>query len=84
MSGHTHDQWILPIARTRLNDSSVQKLDEQMHIQIPTYKDEYSDGYLGFHVESGRGPKPIGAIWMKFSKDSSTSPIECSFYKAHG
>lgn len=84
VSGHTHDQWILPIARTRLNDCSVQKLDEQIHISIPTYKDEYNDGYLGFHVESGRGPKPIGAIWMKFFKDSSTSPIECSFYKAHG
>ncbi len=83
ISGHTHDEWILPISRNRLSIDNRQYLDEQIHVQIPTYKDEYSDGYLGFHVESGRPPKPIGAIWMRTFKEDSRSPISVDFCKAH-
>jgi hypothetical protein len=82
ISGHTHDEWIMPISRNRLGADNKQFLDEQMHVQIPTYKDEYSDGYLGYHVETGKPPKPIGAIWMRIFKEDSRSPIEVDFYKA--
>ncbi len=64
-TGHTHDQWIVPIRRQRLNDRGVPYLDEQLHVRTPGYKDEYSL-MEGFHVERGRGPKPIGAAWLRF------------------
>lgn len=82
ISGHTHDEWIMPISRARLDSNHKPYLDEQMHVQIPTYKDEYGDGYGGFHIEKGRPPKPIGAIWMRIFKEDSKSPIEVDFNKA--
>jgi hypothetical protein len=82
ISGHTHDEWMLPIVRARITDNGDQYLHEQMHVKIPTYKDEYNNGFDGFHIEKGRPPKPIGAIWMKFHKESITSKIEVDFSKA--
>ena len=38
-----------------------------MHIQIPSYKDSYRDGYSygEWSIERGMPPKPVGAIWLK-------------------
>jgi hypothetical protein len=66
-SGHTHDEWRLPIARKRISDKGVPFVDEQLHIKCPTYKEEYGDGFGGWHVRRGAPPKPIGAIWLKFT-----------------
>ncbi len=82
ITGHTHDEWIMPIVRQRITDDGVQYLHEQVHVKIPTYKDEYNDGFDGFHIEKGRPPKPVGAIWMKFHKETATSKIEVDFSKA--
>lgn len=76
VTGHTHDEWEVPIARTRLDEAFNQYHDEQMHIQIPTYKDEYGKGIGGFHVERGGPPKPTGATWLTFRKETKDSPIE--------
>ncbi len=64
-TGHTHDQWVVPIRRARLSDLGVPFLDEQLHVRTPGYKDEFSP-MQGFHIEKGRGPKPIGAAWLRF------------------
>ena len=40
--------------------------DIQTHIKIPTYKEEYGDGFKGWHCERGAPPKPIGAVWLRF------------------
>ncbi len=81
LSGHTHDEWIVPISRTRLDSNGVQSLDEQIHVQIPSYKDEYSDGFGGWHIERGGPPKPNGAIWLRFSKESD-GPLAFDFLSA--
>lgn len=67
LSGHTHDEWIVPIQRSRLSMMGVPYLDEQLHIRVSGYKEEYQDGYGGYHVEGGRPPKPNGAAWLRFS-----------------
>lgn len=36
-------------------------------IRTATYKEEWNDGKMGFHVERGRGPKPLGGYWLKLS-----------------
>jgi hypothetical protein len=41
--------------------------DIQHHVRVGTYKDEYQDGFAGFHVEQGRTPEIIGAVEMKLS-----------------
>lgn len=67
VNGHTHDSWYVPIQRERLSAQGEIFQDTQHHIRIPSYKDEYKDGYDGFHVETWKPPKPIGAVWLKFS-----------------
>ena len=36
------------------------------YIRTGTYKDEYGEGAGGFHIERGRPPKPLGAVWLRF------------------
>lgn len=65
-SGHTHDSWIVPIARERLSQKGFQFQDVAYHVRTPTYKDEYRAGEGGWHVERGGPPKPLGAVWLRF------------------
>jgi hypothetical protein len=82
VSGHTHDEWVVPISQVGLDEHYRIKHSEQVHVSIPTYKDEYSDGWGGFHVEGGRPPKPIGALWLNFRKEDSNSPLSFDFNRA--
>lgn len=66
VNGHTHDDWHVEIARERISESGVIYQDIQHHIRTSTYKDEYRDGGDGWHVETGKPPKPIGARWVRF------------------
>jgi hypothetical protein len=70
VTGHIHEEWDLTISRLRINSRGQQYKDEQLHIQLPTYKEEYRDGSKGWHVEGGNPPKPIGAKWLIFKTDS--------------
>lgn len=65
-TGHIHDEYIVPIQRIRLTDGNQVQQVRQLHLSTPGYKDEYSDGYGGWHIERGAPPKPIGAIWLRF------------------
>ena len=64
-TGHTHDSWVVPIARERILLSDKVTMDYQTHIKTATYKDEYGAGEGGWHVERGGPPKPIGACWLR-------------------
>jgi len=74
-SGHTHDQWIVPIAREKLFKSGRIGMDEALHVRCGTYKDEYMDGFGGWHVERGGPPKGLGAMWLRFYVTSSTNNV---------
>jgi hypothetical protein len=65
-TGHIHDEYIVPIQRIRLNDMNQIEQVRQLHLCTPGYKDEYADGYGGWHIERGGPPKPTGAIWLRF------------------
>tara|TARA_R100001082_G_scaffold111266_1_gene94570 strand:- start:3256 stop:4116 length:861 start_codon:yes stop_codon:yes gene_type:complete len=73
VTGHTHDSWIVPIQRERIDRAGNVYLDTQTHVKTGTYKDEYHDGYGGWHIERGGPPKPLGAIWLRIWK-STTGP----------
>ena len=66
MNGHTHDSWVLPIARERLRDSGKIGRDIQWFVRTPGYKDSYRDGASGWENEKWMPPKPMGAIWLRF------------------
>lgn len=65
-TGHTHDAWETTIARVELTKQMEVRHTEQAHIKTPGYKQEYADGYRGFHVETGKPPKPLGGYWLRF------------------
>lgn len=66
-TGHTHDAWQVPIARVRLNqDNTEVEHTRQVHVRAAGYKEEYGDGYGGWHVERGGPPKPTGSVWLVF------------------
>ena len=70
-SGHTHDQWIVPIQREKLLANGDVGQDEALHVRCGGYKDEYADGFGNWHIERGAPPKPLGAMWLRFFVKSS-------------
>ncbi|MCR4374166.1 MAG: hypothetical protein NUW22_04895 [Acidobacteria bacterium] len=71
-TGHSHDAWQVPIARVRLNQDNTKIVhSNQYHLSTPGYKEEWQDGYEGWHVERGAPPKPTGAAWLTFKYAST-------------
>lgn len=66
VSGHTHDQWSMRFERTSLNSAGNVVRKNAVYIKCPTYKDEYKTGEGGWHIETGKPPKPLGAYWLRF------------------
>lgn len=62
VTGHTHDQWMMLHTRYRLNKAYDVTLEDQIHLKLGTYKNEFKTGN-GFAVEKIGLPKPIGG-WM--------------------
>ena len=69
VNGHTHDSWVVPIARERLNRKGHVARDLVHFVRTPAYKDEYRDDYGGFHTEKWGPPKPLGCVWLHFYYD---------------
>ena len=69
-TGHTHDEWIMPIQRARLTLHGRPYLDRSMHVRSPGYKDEFSE-QNGWAVERGMPPKPKGALWLRFYMENT-------------
>jgi hypothetical protein len=65
-TGHTHDSWMVPIERIRLGSDDKITMFRQTHIKGAGYKEEFRDGYGGWHIERGGPPKPTGAWWLRF------------------
>jgi len=65
VTGHIHEAWHLETVQERINKVNTPYLSTQHHVQLPTYKEEYLDG-VGWHVERGAPPKPLGGYWLRF------------------
>lgn len=65
-TAHIHESWVVPIKRERLTRRGVQYFDVAWHVSVPTYRDDFDDGFGGFHIDKGRPPKPMGCSWIEF------------------
>lgn len=65
-TGHVHEQWSRWIQRLRLSAQDKVYQDEVLHLKTATYKEEYGVGDGGWHVTTGKPPKPLGAYWLHF------------------
>lgn len=81
VSGHTHDSWVVPVARSRITASGTTYIDRQTHVRIPGYKDEFSGGD-GWHNHRGGPPKPNGAYWLRIFYDPSIDTIDYEISEA--
>jgi hypothetical protein len=70
ISGHIHSEYRRLLRRFRLDKSGTPYFDEQLHVSIPTYKDEF-DVKGGWHMEKTESPRPIGASWLIFTYRNS-------------
>ena len=48
----------------------------QHHIRTPGYQQGYGDGSKGWEVTSGKGPKPIGGVWLRMVVKSQRVTVE--------
>lgn len=76
VNGHIHESWVLAIPRERLSDAGVVYQDLQYHVRTATYKNDYGDGSGGWHIETGKPPKPRGAVWLRFYLERKHVRIE--------
>tara|TARA_R100000697_G_scaffold87001_1_gene98903 strand:- start:1276 stop:2091 length:816 start_codon:yes stop_codon:yes gene_type:complete len=63
VGGHIHESWAVEINRERLGTHGQTWIDTQWHLQLPTYKDEFSVKGDGWWHETGKGPRPMGGWW---------------------
>lgn len=65
VTGHIHESTSVVLPRLRLSSAGITYLDEQTHITLATYKQEFDLGG-GWHLERGAPPKPLGGMWLRF------------------
>lgn len=65
LSGHIHEKWMVTLMQERVTNNGRVELAEQVHISLPTYKDEYDVKSSDYHMLNNRPPKPLGAFWME-------------------
>lgn len=65
-SGHVHESWCVSHMKNTVTSLGKAYAYECLFICCPGYKDEHSP-MEGWHVETGKAPKPKGAWWLKFS-----------------
>jgi hypothetical protein len=72
VSGDIHESWAVENVVVKMSDSGRVFLAPQIHVQLPTFKQEYHMGG-GYHIEKGRPPKPLGGYWLEFYYDGSVA-----------
>jgi len=67
VSGHIHKKYFFPIERAAVNRRGLVKNKTIHMIRCASYKPEYEDGFSGWAVEKGIGPRPLGGWLIEFS-----------------
>jgi hypothetical protein len=72
--GHVHELYYHQNMIHRYDRSTKTLIQKPVHqLRTATYKEEWDGGYMGFHTERGRGPKPLGGYWLKLETSRNSS-----------
>jgi hypothetical protein len=82
VGGHIHESWSLDLCRVGLGLHGEEQVKDQLHLCIPTYKEEFTDQADGFHHEKEGPPKPLGAWWLILNYDSLTGKFKFNSMRA--
>ena len=62
--GHVHELYTMFTSKHTLDYNRVPTLIDILHVRTAAYKEEYQDGYGGWHIERGAPPKPVGGVML--------------------
>lgn len=79
--GHIHESWVHHDIVDSLPSSGVPRRRDVWSLRTAGYKDEYQGGD-GWHIETGKPPKPLGAWWMCLRFDCRAMRLAPSFEEA--
>jgi len=65
--GHVHNDYETTYAVEYLDNQMQSKQKNILMVRTSTYKEEYGTGRMGWHVERGAPPKPIGGRWLELN-----------------
>lgn len=82
LSAHTHDAFVVPIANEKLSDGGHVYKGEQLHVQVPSFKDDTTGIVDGYSIEKEHSPKPLGAYWLVFTFDRDLDRVVFDAYRA--
>jgi len=68
--GHVHEHGYKNFPKELLSPDGEVKIKNSISLRGSTYKEEYGDGFGGWHIERGAPPKPLGSWWLRFFKQS--------------
>lgn len=81
VSGHIHNEWIVPLPVVSVNQKGIITKKEQTHISLGTYKD---DSFTGGWADTKEFPPPnMGGCWIKFEFDTNRGIVKESFLRAN-
>ena len=75
-SGHIHESFVMEVQRERVSDQGTLYQDTQWHLQLPSYKDEFSGDGSGWWHETGKSPRPKGAWWLDLKLNHTETRCE--------
>lgn len=62
--GHSHNDYEVTYQMEYMDRDHKPQTRSVLMLRCSTYKDEFADGHSGYHVERGRGPRPIGGRFL--------------------
>lgn len=82
VGGHIHESWAMEMCRVGVNDSGREVVNDQLHLCVPTYKEEFTNLGDGFHHEKEGPPKPLGGWWLRFFWDTTKHKFGYEYMRA--
>lgn len=76
VSGHIHERWAVTNMQEAISLQGKRSLRQQVHVTLPTYKQEYHPDHYDYHVLNERPPKPLGGCWLRLSIDGRTGEFK--------
>ena len=82
VGGHIHEAWAMEMCRVGVNEGGREVVCDQLHLCVPTYKEEFTHLGSGFHHEREGAPKPLGGWWLRFFWDLSSERFSYEYTRA--
>jgi predicted phosphodiesterase len=67
VGGHTHWRWYANRVQAGLCRLGKPEQTLVHIVQVGSYKNDYGDGSGGWHVETGKSPRPMGGYWLRLT-----------------